>query len=187
MAFTVTRPGGTKDREFAAYARLLEKRNIDLTRTPRTPEPGTENRWLYVWEDREAAEDFADELRKATRDKTWLVREIAEDQVSEGPLGPVEIAVGCQRDGCVYALQPTSLALIKKKFPKARTIPSVFIGKDMQTNVQEQFQDAVWDHVAILLTGLSRSQLDEFGGYSVYDPVNDRILREPPALNGAGA
>ena len=39
MAFTVTRLGGTKNRKFAAYARILEKRNIDLTRTPRVPEP----------------------------------------------------------------------------------------------------------------------------------------------------
>ncbi len=93
MAFTVTRPGGTKDGEFAAYARLLEKRDIDLTRTPRTPEPGTENRWLYVWEDREAAEAFAQELRKGSRDKAWIVREVSSEQVSEGPLGPVEIDV----------------------------------------------------------------------------------------------
>jgi hypothetical protein len=187
MAFTVTRPGGTKDREFAAYARLLEKRNIDLTRTPRAPEPGPENRWLYVWEDREAAEAFARELRKVTKDKAWLVREVAEDQVSEGPLGPVEIAVGCQRDGCAYRLQPTSLGLIKQKFPHARMVPSVFLGADTQTDMQVQFQDAMWDQVATLLTGLTPSQLDELGGYRIYDPAKDRVLRKPPALNGAGA
>jgi len=187
MAFTVTRPGGTKDREFAAYARLLEQHNIDLTRTPRTAEPGTENRWLYVWKDREAAEAFARKLRKVTKDKTWLVREVAEDQVSEGPLGPVEIDVGCQSDGCAYMLHPTSLGLLKKKFPHARPVSRVFIGTNMQLERPEQFQDSVWDQVAILLTGLTQSQLDELGGYSVYDPTNDRILRKPTALNGAGA
>ncbi len=187
MAFTVTRPGGTKDREFAAYARLLAKSNIDLTRTPRTPEPGTENRWLYVWQDREAAGAFARELRKVTKDKAWLVHEVAEDKVSEGPLGPVEIAIGRQGDGCAYRLQPTSLDLIKQRFPQARMVPSVFLGTDRQIDVQEQFQDAMWDQVATLLTGLTRSQLDELGGYRIYDPANDRILRKPRDLNGAGA
>jgi hypothetical protein len=186
MAFTVTRPGGTKDRDFAAYARLLEKHNIDLTRTPRTPEPGTESRWLYVWDDRAAADAFARELRKATKDKAWLVHAVAEDQVSEGPLGPVEIDVGCQSDGCTYMLHPTSLGLLKKKFPRARTVRSVFLGTDTHVAAQEQFGDDVWDQVAILLTGLSRSQLDELGGYIVYDPTNDRVLRKPTALNGAG-
>ena len=186
MAFTVARPGGTKDREFAAYARLLEKHNIDLTRTPRTPEPGTESRWLYVWEDREAAEAFARELRKVTKDKAWLVHEVAEDHVSEGPLGPVEIAVGCQSDGCAYRLQPTSLSLVKQRFPNARMVPGVFLGTNTPTNPQEQFQDAMWDQVATLLTGLTPTQLDELGGYRIYDPANDRVLRKPPALNGAG-
>jgi len=187
MPFTVTRPDGTNDREFAAYARLLEQRNIDLTRTPRVPEPGTEDRWLYVWEDREAAEAFARELRKVTRDKGWLVQEVAEEQVSEGPLGPVQIDVGCQRSGCTYMLHPTSLAIIKKKFPHARMVHSVFLGSDNLMDGKELMQDAVWDHVAILLTGLTPSQLDELGGYRVYDPANERVLRKPPALNGAGA
>jgi len=90
MAFTVTRPGGTNDREFAAHARILDQRGIDLTRLPHVPEPGTEDSWLYVWEDQDAAETFAGERRKVSRDKGWLVQEVAEEQVSEGPLGPVQ-------------------------------------------------------------------------------------------------
>ncbi len=185
MAFTVTRPGGTKDREFAGYARLLEQRNIDLTWTRRTPEPGTENRWLYVWGDQEAAEAFARELRKVTRDKAWFVSEVAKEQVSEGPLGPVEIDVGCQTSGCTYMLHPRSLGFLKKKFPDARTVPSVFLGTNVQIGREEQFQNTVWDQVATLLTGLTGTQLEELGGYSIYDPANDRVLRKPPALNGA--
>ncbi len=38
--YTVRKPGGTKDREFAAYASLLEESGIDLSRVPRTQEPG---------------------------------------------------------------------------------------------------------------------------------------------------
>ena len=34
---------------------------------------------------------------------------------------------------------------------------------------------------------MTPSQLDELGSYRVVGPVNDRILRKPPALTGAGA
>src|SRR5580658_1086375 len=70
MAFTVTRPGGTLDRGFAAYSCLLEKRTVDLTRTPRTPEPGTESRRLHVWRDREALGPLAFKVLQLHRPRT---------------------------------------------------------------------------------------------------------------------
>jgi hypothetical protein len=184
MAFTVIRPGGTTDFDIAPYALLLEKRDIDLTQAPRTPEPKTENRWLYVWKDWDEAETFARELRKRSKDKTWQVQEVPAERVSEGPLGPVQIDVGCQSDGCTYVLSFLARLLLKKRFPHTHMIPNIFIGKDVRSDKQEQFADAVWDHVAVLLTGLSLAQLDELGGYSVFDTDSYRLLRKPPPLNG---
>ena len=60
--FTVRKPGGNTDREFQAYIDLLEEIGIDIADVPRTPEPGTTNRWLYVWRSRPQAERFAREL-----------------------------------------------------------------------------------------------------------------------------
>src|SRR5437773_1289787 len=76
MGFTVHRPGGTKDSEFEAYARLLLQQGKDLGKLPRVPEPGTQNRWLYVWQTREQAKDFAQELRRRTRDDAWEVVQV---------------------------------------------------------------------------------------------------------------
>lgn len=74
MAFTVSRSdGGTKDAEFEAYARLLRQRHVDLGKLPRAPEPGTQRRWLYVWDSEEKAQSFADELKRRTGDDAWVV------------------------------------------------------------------------------------------------------------------
>jgi len=89
MAFTVGRNDGfNKDAEFEAYARLLRQQGVDLGKLPRAPEPGTGRRWLYVWDSREKAQAFADELKKRTRDNAWVVLEVAAPP-SEGPLGPI--------------------------------------------------------------------------------------------------
>jgi hypothetical protein len=77
MAFTVSRTdGGTKDAEFEAYARLLRQQGVDLGKLPRAQEPGTGRRWLYVWQNQENAEAFANELRTRTRDNHWAVVEV---------------------------------------------------------------------------------------------------------------
>jgi hypothetical protein len=86
MAFTVTHQGGTKDVDFSPYLRLLRRRGVDLTKLKRTPEPGSNHRWLYVWDRKADAEAFADELRERTEDGAWEVTKISV-LPSEGPLG----------------------------------------------------------------------------------------------------
>lgn len=44
LVYTVGMPVGTKDREFDAYTRLLAELGIDLSNSPRVPEPGTDRR-----------------------------------------------------------------------------------------------------------------------------------------------
>ena len=43
LVYTVTKPVGTKDKEFEAYTRLLEEVGIDVSNSPRVPEPGTDS------------------------------------------------------------------------------------------------------------------------------------------------
>ena len=67
MAYTVNRNDGvTKDGEFEVYARLLRQQGVDLGKLPRCAERGTGRRWLYVWDSREKAQAFADELKKCS-------------------------------------------------------------------------------------------------------------------------
>jgi hypothetical protein len=178
MGFTVTPPGGTKDVEFEAYARLLRQQGADLARLPRVPEPGTGRRWLHVWNSQAEAQAFADELKRRTRDEAWEVREVAEPP-SEGPLGPVEIQALHQSDGWTFALHPLSRQAIRKVFPGSCRTGSIFIrlepGADLPP-AQEGVADLA-DQVAILLTGLSLDKLNEtFGGYRVYDAVATKEL-----------
>ncbi|MBY0522617.1 MAG: hypothetical protein K2R98_04440 [Gemmataceae bacterium] len=156
-----------------------------MTKTSRTPEPATANRWLYVWAKREDAERFAKELRKRTKVKSWRVDELAEDLVSEGPLGPVDIYINCHRSGCTFGLPPNSRKLIQRKFPDARLTPRVSVGHDAADQTEGHMDGSVWDHVALILTGLTREQLEELGGYRVYEPMRDRVLRKPPSLAAA--
>ena len=44
MGFTVTRPGGTKNAEFEAYARLLRQQGKELGNLPRVPDPENSSR-----------------------------------------------------------------------------------------------------------------------------------------------
>jgi hypothetical protein len=178
MPYIVTHDGGTKESEFEAYVRLLEKWGIDRANAPRTLEPGTWHRWIHVWENDREAERFSRELGEATGDDGWRVDELDEELVSEGALGPVEIYIGRQSDGCAYGLHPNSRVLIKRRFPHARPLESVFIRTEDRPDAEDG-QSAVWPQVALLLTGLSEQELQELGGYRLYDPVEQKSLREP--------
>lgn len=179
QAFTVAMPGGTKDLEYEAYVRLLNKWGIDVTDMPRVLEKGRPSRWLYAWTSREDAERFAKELRSHSRDKRWRVQEFTTDHLSHGPLGPVEINISRQGDGSAYALHPNSRYLVQKKFPHARLAGSVFVGHEHRVPLGRDRQESIWDHVAMILTGLSMEQLNELDGYRIYDRVEAEVLREP--------
>src|SRR5947208_5328526 len=117
MGFTVTRPGGTKNSEFEAYARLLRQQGKELGNLPRVPDPeNPRRRWVYVWNTQEEAEQFADELKDQTGDNGWRVEPTAAPP-SNGPFGPVLIQLARRSDGLVLALHPLSLAMIQEAFP----------------------------------------------------------------------
>ena len=178
MAFTVGRNDGfTKDAEFEAYARLLRQQGVDLGKLPRAPEPGTGRRWLYVWDSREKAQAFADELKKRTRDNAWVVMDVSEPP-SEGPLGPIIVQVGRRANGLVFGLHPLSRAMILSAFPNARATAST-----ISVNF-DSFQDFLTIHGSIenlasevvpILTDLQLQGIEKLG-YALIEEDTDRTL-----------
>ena len=119
MGFTVTRPVGTNDAEFEAYARILRQQGKDLGNLPRVPDPeNPTRRWVYVWNTQDEAQHFADELKEQTGDADWRV-EATNAQPSNGPFGPVLIQLARRSDGLAFAVHPLSLAMIREAFLNA--------------------------------------------------------------------
>lgn len=178
MAFTVSRDDGwTKDAEFKAYARLLRQQGVDLGKLPRAPEPGTGRRWLYVWDSREKAQEFADELKRRTRDNAWIVVEV-DAPATEGPMGPIIVQVGRRANGLVFGLHPLSRTTIQSAFPDAKAMTAT-VSVNFDT-----LQDFLTVHGSIenlarevvpTLTGLTLEQLEELG-YALIEDDTDRTL-----------
>ncbi len=181
MAFTVGLPGGTRDYEYEAYVRLLEKDGVNVAETQRVADPATGNRWLHAWEKKDEAELFAAQLKAETENPDWQVYDLPGVAPSVGPLGPVVILVGRQSDGFSYSLSYSSQKLIRKKFPTARIAPNLFISASTQSDF-ETVHGPICDQVAIILAGLSANQIEQLGGYQVYEPSTHRVLRDAPPL-----
>lgn len=88
----------------------------------------------------------------------------------EEPNGPLVIYVGRQATGCTYQMGPISRRRIREAFPDARIAPSVFVGYETKQDF-EKAHGPIWDQLAIILTGLTREQIDKLGGIRIYDPV----------------
>ena len=178
MAFTVNRNDGMpKDAEFEAYARLLRQRGVDLGKLPRAPEPLTGRRWLYVWNSREEAQAFANELKKRTQDDAWEVVPV-DAPPSEGPLGPIVIQVGRRANGLVMGLHPLSRSMIQSAFPEARGLTmTISIKFESLQDFQEKY-GGIGDlarEVVPTLTGLKLPDLERLG-YSLIEDDTDRTL-----------
>jgi hypothetical protein len=179
--FTVSKPGGLKDLEFVSYYHLMKDWDIDEFNMPRTPDPETGKRWLHVWDKREKAEQFAKELRQATKNRSWAVYEVEPELVSRGPIGPLEIHFGSQHSGYTYVLDTYTEEVIKHRFPQACQVMSVFIETDTTRDFEEN-QGPIWDYLAIILTGLTKEQLDEMGGYRIHHPITEESWHEVALL-----
>ena len=179
--YTVRKPGPNTDREFQAYIDLLQRIGIDITDVPRTPEPSTANRWLYVWHDKNLAERFARELGERLRDRSFYVHEfeIPEDQPAaeqRGPLAPLMILSIPTGDGTEFRLESSSQERILGHYPNARVVGQV----EFPTPVRQDFErqhGPVWDHVTAILTGVPDEVVDRLGGVRIVTP-DGRLLHE---------
>lgn len=128
LVYTVTKPVGTKDKEFGAYIRLLEDVAIDVSNSTRVPEPGTDRRWLYAWRRKIEAERFADELRRRTGDADWTVYQFENATEERGPVAPLDIARIPENDRYTYYLTPASSEHLVAAFPGTRLPNSLDFG-----------------------------------------------------------
>jgi hypothetical protein len=161
--YTVRKSGPNTDREFQTYIDLLQTIGIDVADAPRTPEPGTTNRWLYIWKDKVQAERFARVLGDRLRDPSWRVHEfdVPEDPPFEerrGPLAPLTIFSIPTSAGTEFRLESASQERIMAHFPNARVVGQVTFPPQARED---------WDHVARLLTGIPDEGVEQLGGMRI--------------------
>ncbi len=174
--YTVRMPGGTKDREFDAYKGLLEEAGVDLSAVPRTHEPETRNRWLYVWREEPLAERFARELRLRTRNPAWEVHEFEVAQDDLGPLAPLDIVAFLNPDEDTFRLTPNSQERVMRRFPDARLADKVSWPKQTRADYEQQ-HGPIYRQTAVALMGLSDRQIQQLGGFRIVKP-DGSVLHE---------
>ncbi len=183
MGYTVLRPGGTKDGEFQAYARLLRQMGKDLGKLPRVAEPSTNRRWLHVWNTYAEAQMFAEEMKERMGNAAWEVQEVP-GQASEGPLGPLVVQLGRQATGLTFALHPLSRALIESAFPRAVVLAHAFIDLATWNDFRQTRGDVrdLVDEVLPRLSGLHEADLHELGYEAVDAETSQTLFVVPPAV-----
>jgi len=89
----------------------------------------------------------------------------------------IVIEVGKQSDGATFMLSPWTQVLLEERSLAPLPATAVFLSFD----TRKAFEDPHgpwWEPVAFLLTGLTRQQLREFGGFCIVDPVEHEVLYE---------
>jgi hypothetical protein len=180
---------GPKDVEFEAYARLLRQQGMVLGSLPRVPDPeNPRRRWVHVWNTKEEAQQFADELTEQTGENGWHVEPTASTP-SIGPFGPVLFQLARRSDGSVLALHPLSLAMIREAFPEVTPAASNAVidaqndGNFLKSN--QTLRHRIEKFVPTL-TGLSMDQLTDLG-YAVIDADTEKTWLYVPPANVAQA
>jgi hypothetical protein len=181
-AYTVRKPGPNTDREFQAYINLLEEIGIDIADVPRTLEPDTDNRWLYVWKSKPLVERFACELGARLHDSSWFVHEFEVEKEERGPLAPLTIRAIPTSEGTVFRLEQKSLERVLQYFPntklqgETRLPPQVLFQSQVRDDYERQ-HGPVWDQVIIILTGIPEGAIARLGGIRIVDEEG-RVLHE---------
>lgn len=103
------------------------------------------------------------------------------DVVDAEEMSEIIIYATKQLDGYTCGLEPRSKAAIKAQLPsEPNPVTSVFISYGPNSDIEFQY-DAIWKHIAELLTGLSAEKLQEFGKVVFVDPRTLKTLFEPSA------
>jgi hypothetical protein len=99
-------------------------------------------------------------------------------RLKTAPLGErIDIAVGRQADGGAYELDPLSRKLIERRFPGLEPPRQVFLAYPKREDFK-RVHGPLWRHVALMLTGLTDEQLEELGGFRIYDPLHSRFVHD---------
>lgn len=180
MHYTVVRDERRPDRESdddtALVGAQLIKEGIAIDRVPRVRPEGRQNGWLYVWRSREEAENAAEQLQRRTGG-SWRVTETGAEP-SIGPLRWVQIDIGRESDGLVFALDPITRLMVRQRFPGSCRHRSVFLGVEPDDDLAADAPHflEVARHVLYLLTWVPADELAVFGEFVVFDPASRRVL-----------
>jgi hypothetical protein len=88
----------------------------------------------------------------------------------------MDVNMGLQPDGTTYRLAPGVRERILARYPSARPAGhSVFVSHDTHDDFQ-YYHGSMWAQLAILLTGLSHTQIKELGGIR-FVSLPDRVER----------
>jgi len=152
-------------------ARLLLGRGISMDSLPRVRAAGPGSRWLYVWPTEEEAQGFVNELKERMEDPDWEIRPAEPDSV--GPVRPLEVSFGLQRDGWVFGLAPWTRSAIKLKFPGSCPTRQVFVATQPPSDPQASRQElrSLAELALPLLTRLPTAALRTFESYHIINPV----------------
>jgi hypothetical protein len=88
---------------------------------------------------------------------------------------PIVIHVTRQSLGATFTLHPHSRTAIRRRFPSTRQVYSIYIEHGTEFDF-EQTNGLTWDHIAMVLTGLSLEQIEQLGGYCVFDLVAEQTV-----------
>lgn len=183
MGYTVYRPGGMGNKEYDAYVRLLRQTGKDLGQLPRVPEPGTNSRWLHVWDCQAEAQAFAREMKKRMGYPGLEVKEVT-GPVSVGPFGPLVVQLGRQSIGLYFSIEYLSRVLLKSAFSRPIIATSIFLDSEVWQEYQQRGGGIAELVREILpsLTGLKEAELRDVG-YEVIDAeTRQPLIRVPPAM-----
>jgi hypothetical protein len=120
-------------------------------------------------------------LREESEDDNWRVYALPDVEPGRGPLGPIDIRFVQRSTGCGYSLSPLSRVLILKRFPQTHLVQSVLLSGAVGPEF-EQTQSRFWEYIAQILTGLSEQQIEQLGGYRIFDYRAKRFVRETPLV-----
>jgi hypothetical protein len=188
MSYIVTYRGEMSEPSYRHYllavTRRLLAQGIAIDRVPRVRAGAV---WLYAYENAYDAGPVALELERDTGDTNWHVAEVA-GTPEVGPLRPVTLEIGRDRHGLGFGVEVLVARALRSRYPDAVPHEEIWIKTQRSSAHSEAGVRELAVQILPLLTGLSPSQLERFGGFEVVDPVTEAVVvpfTPFSALNGS--
>jgi hypothetical protein len=87
----------------------------------------------------------------------------------------IQINVWVTYYGVNYTLHLRSRRRIEDRFPEARPLPSILLGHDKREEFPKR-HESYWEQMALMLTGLTATQIAELGGICIYNPDTEKVV-----------
>ena len=84
----------------------------------------------------------------------------------------------------MFGLPLATERALRERFPGAQPAERIFIAHTTMSAYQQAHAN-LWSQMAVLLTGLTVTQLAELGGWQFIDPVAKEVLGDGPSAEQA--